>query len=77
MQRTKDPQKALGAALRELRGERTQREIAKKAQLSVARYSEVEGGDANPTWATMRRIAEALNADIAEVAARSETQSSP
>jgi len=73
---SKDPQKALGAALHELREERrlAPQSVADRAELSYDHYSAIEGGHRNPTWGTMRRIAKAFDVSVTELAKREEAQ---
>ncbi len=64
------PQRALGKAIRQLRRERrvTQEAVAHKAGVTAATYGLIERGQSNPTWATLRDIAKALNVSIVEIA---------
>jgi transcriptional regulator with XRE-family HTH domain len=70
---SRNPQPALGAAIRELRLARevTQQDAAQAAGITVAHLSKIERGRTNPTWGTVAAIAEALSVTIAEVAERS------
>lgn len=65
------PDPALAAALRELRGARglTQEELAHAAGLTVTALARIERAKANPTWATVRRIAAALDVTLADLGA--------
>lgn len=74
MRRSNTPQPALGAAIRELRGKtgQTQEAVAQKAGITVAHLSGIERGHANPSWAAVMAIAEALDVSIVEVARRVE-----
>lgn len=76
MRQSGNPQPALGEAVRRRRTEReldlTQRALADKAGITVAHLSKLEKGRTNPTWGTMRRIAEALGLSLADLAARAE-----
>jgi len=67
---TPQPQPALGRALRELRQKRdeTQEELAPRAGITAKTLSLIERGEANPTWGTVRGIADALGASMGEVA---------
>lgn len=58
---------ALAMTIRRLRKERgeTQEDLAHRAGLTVAAYARIERGNANPTWTTVRRIAEALGITLA------------
>jgi transcriptional regulator with XRE-family HTH domain len=72
MRPSKDPQKALGAALAALREEKdlTQREVARRSDLSTAHYNGIESGHTNPSWGTMRRIAKAFGVSLKDIADR-------
>jgi transcriptional regulator with XRE-family HTH domain len=74
MRRSNNPQPALGAALRELRGKTgmTQEAVAQKAGITVAHLSGIERGHANPSWAAVMAIAEALGVSMVEIARRVE-----
>jgi transcriptional regulator with XRE-family HTH domain len=69
-----NPQPALGAAIRKLRGKSgaTQEEIAQDAGITVAHLSKIERGLTNPTWGTVSAIAGALGVSMVEVARRVE-----
>lgn len=58
---------ALASTLRRLRKERgeTQEDLAHRAELTVAAFARIERGHANPTWTTVRRIADALEITLA------------
>jgi transcriptional regulator with XRE-family HTH domain len=64
------PQPALGAAIRELRqkGGRTLKELAPEAGVTWGTLGVIERGEANPTWGTVRAIADALDVSIGELA---------
>ncbi|HYP56407.1 MAG TPA: helix-turn-helix transcriptional regulator [Solirubrobacterales bacterium] len=70
MRRSERPQPALGAAVRQLREKRgrTQEEIGEAAGLTGATVSLIERGHANPTWATVRDLAEALDIPMGQLA---------
>ncbi len=70
MRRSDQPQPALGKAIRQLREERgmTQEALAHVAGVTVGHLSTIERGHSNPTWATVKDIAAALDANIAELA---------
>jgi len=76
MRPSKDPQTALGAAVHELREERSlsKNAVAEKSELSSDYYSAIEDGQTNPSWGTMRRVAKALDLDVTELAKREEAQ---
>jgi transcriptional regulator with XRE-family HTH domain len=58
--------RALAMTLRRLRNERgdTQEDLAHRAGLTVAAFARIERGHANPTWTTVRRIADALEISL-------------
>jgi DNA-binding XRE family transcriptional regulator len=60
----------LGLAIRELRQKRdaTQEDLAPRAGITAKTLSLIERGEANPTWGTVRGIADALGASISELA---------
>jgi XRE family transcriptional regulator, regulator of sulfur utilization len=66
---TKD--RALGAAVRQLRTERgmTQESLAHAANLALGTVTGVERATSAPDWATIRAIAEALGVTMAELGA--------
>jgi transcriptional regulator with XRE-family HTH domain len=74
MRRSNNPQPALGAAIRALRDKAgmTQEAVAQKAGITVAHLSGIERGHANPSWAAVTAIAEALDVSIVEIARRVE-----
>jgi len=76
MKQPLEPQPDLGAAVRARRLEPevdlSQDALAAKAGISVSHLSRLENGEVNPTWGTMRQIAEALDLSVADLAARSE-----
>jgi transcriptional regulator with XRE-family HTH domain len=76
MPHSKERQRDLGAALKQLRRERgiTQRTIARDADISLAHYGDIEAGRSNPTWGAMRRVAAALGTDVVELAKRANEQ---
>jgi transcriptional regulator with XRE-family HTH domain len=76
MRRSKDPQPALGAAVRQLRAKRrlTQEALAQEAGITVGHLSMVERGLANPTWGTVTALAKALDVSMIEVARATEKQ---
>ncbi len=61
---------ALAGTLRRMRLEydHTQEDLAHRAGLTVAAYARIERGHANPTWATVRRIAAALDVSLTVLA---------
>jgi transcriptional regulator with XRE-family HTH domain len=74
MRQSRRSQPALGKAIRELRETRemTQEDLAVVAKITVRTLSQIETGNANPTWATVGDIAHALNVSIADLAKLSE-----
>lgn len=70
MRRSDQPQPALGKAIRQLREEQnmTQEALAHTAGVTVGHLSMIERGHSNPTWATVKAIAVALDASIADLA---------
>jgi transcriptional regulator with XRE-family HTH domain len=52
--------------LRRQRGH-TQEDLAHAAGLTVTAYARIERGSANPTWTTVRRIADALDVTLGEL----------
>ncbi|HVQ58782.1 MAG TPA: helix-turn-helix transcriptional regulator [Solirubrobacterales bacterium] len=74
MRQSRRSQPALGKAVRQLRERRdlTQEALAEKAGITVRSLSQIETGNANPTWATVRDIAAALGVSISQLAKLSE-----
>jgi transcriptional regulator with XRE-family HTH domain len=72
--RLDQPQKALGLAIRRRRNERDLKasDVAKRANVNVTHYSRLENGRVNPSWGTVRRVAEVLELTVSELAARAE-----
>ena len=70
MRRSDQPQPALGKAIRQLREKRgmTQEALAHEAGITVGHMSTIERGHSNPTWGTIRGIAQALDVSMGEVA---------
>lgn len=70
MRRAANPQPALGAAVRQLRGERglTQEALAHDADITAGHLSMIERGLANPSWGAVRAIAKALSVSVADLA---------
>lgn len=67
---TPHPQPALGKAVRELRTKRgmTQEDLAPEASITPKTLSLIERGEANPTWGTVRGIADALGVSMTDLA---------
>jgi transcriptional regulator with XRE-family HTH domain len=61
---------ALAAVLRSLREDReaTQEEVAFNAGLTTRSYQKIEHGHTSPEWATVRRVAQALDVGLVELA---------
>jgi transcriptional regulator with XRE-family HTH domain len=72
------PDVALAQALLRLRQERgqTQEDLAHAAHLTVTAFARIERGQANPTWTTVRRIADALNVTLSELGRAVDDQTS-
>lgn len=70
MRRSDQPQPALGKAIRQLRDKRgmTQEALAHAAGVTVGHLSMIERGHSNPTWATVKAIAAALEGSMVELA---------
>ena len=69
MGRQPDPQPALGEAIRQLRNKRglSQEDLAHAAGVTTGTVSTIERGNSNPTWGTVKRIAQALGVRIVEL----------
>ena len=69
----------IGGNLRHLRRRsgRTQADVAKRAGASQAWICRIETGDANPTLASLRRIARALDVDVVDLLQRRPDQGRP
>jgi XRE family transcriptional regulator, regulator of sulfur utilization len=63
------PDPALGDTLKRLRDEAglSQEDLASRAEITMNSYGRIERLEANPTWTTVRRIAEALELSLAEL----------
>jgi transcriptional regulator with XRE-family HTH domain len=70
MRRSSRPQPALGQAIRRVRDKKgeTQEAVAQRAGIAIPTLSMIEGGNSNPTWATVRDIAAALGVTMGELA---------
>jgi len=65
-----DADPALAAVLRRLRvklGE-TQEDLGYRVRLTAGSLSRIEQGQANPTWSTVRKIADGLDITLTELA---------
>ncbi|HWI95663.1 MAG TPA: helix-turn-helix transcriptional regulator [Solirubrobacterales bacterium] len=72
MRRSDHPQPALGKAIREFREERgmTQEALAQEAGVTVGHMSMIERGHSNPTWSTVKAIADALGRRMVDLVKR-------
>jgi transcriptional regulator with XRE-family HTH domain len=70
MQHSDRPQPALGKAIRQLREKRgaTQEGLGQDAGVTGRTLSLIEQGHANPKWATVRDIADALGISMGDLA---------
>ena len=70
MDRSERPQPALGKAIRQLREKQgvTQEALAPDAGVTTGTLGLIERGQANPTWGTVRGIADALGVSMGELA---------
>lgn len=70
----RDPQPALGRAIRQLREEagQTQEDLAHEARATTTSIARIEVGARNPTWSMVKRIAAGLGRTVAEVATLAE-----
>ena len=77
MGRQPDPQPALGEAIRQLRNKRglSQEDLAHAAGVTTGTVSTIERGNSNPTWGTVKSIAQALGVSVVELARLSENKS--
>ncbi len=68
------PQPALGAAIRELRRRqgKTLKELAPLAGVTWGTLGVIERGEANPTWGTVKGIADALGVSMDDLAKRAD-----
>ena len=66
---------ALGQALRDLRAERgmAQMELALESGLDRTYVGGIERGERNPSYTSLRRIADVLGIEVSEWLARAET----
>jgi len=69
-----EPQPGLGRAIRQLRTERglSQEELGLRAEIHPTWVSHLESGRNNPAWGSVRRIADALEVKLSELAALGE-----
>ncbi len=64
----------LARAIRKVRADADldQRSLARRAELDPSQMSRMEQGEGNPTWGMVRRIAYALEVELADLAALAE-----
>jgi transcriptional regulator with XRE-family HTH domain len=69
-----EPQPGLGAAIRQLRQARemSQEALGERAGIHSTWISHIESGRINATWGNVRKIAYALDIELAELAALAE-----
>ncbi len=74
MPRSPEPDQALAAVLKRLREDRemTQEEVAFGAGLSVGTLGRIEVARTAPSWDSVRRIIDALDVSLSELAAEVE-----
>ncbi len=67
---TDKPDPTLGPALRRLRecAGISQEELAFRSNVTINSIGRIERSEANPTWTTIRRIVEALDCTLADLA---------
>jgi transcriptional regulator with XRE-family HTH domain len=70
MTRAGEPQRALGAAVKQLREQRgsTQEGLAYGAGITTGTLSQLERGISNPSWGTLKAITGALGVSMVELA---------
>ncbi len=70
MRESRRPQPALGLAIKQLRVERgaKQKDIVDATGVTRRTLSHIEHGKANPTWAIVQDIADALEVPMSELA---------
>lgn len=68
------PQPALGKAIRQLREKKglTQEAVAHNAGITTATLGVIERGLSNPTWATLKAVAAAVEVSMVEIARRTQ-----
>lgn len=69
MPREKEPQAGLTNAIRRRRAELgiTQKELAERCGIDQSEASELESGEANPSWGRVKRVAAALEMPFLEL----------
>ena len=70
MGRPSQVQPALARAIRELREKRglSQEDLAHEAGITTSTLSTIERGQSNPTWGTVKGIAQGLGVSLSELA---------
>lgn len=65
-----DADPALAAVLRRLRAKRgeTQEDLGYRVRITAGSLSRIEQGQANPTWSTVRKIADGLGITLTDLA---------
>lgn len=73
----KEPQPALGQAIRRLRAARdlSQEELGHRAEIHPTWISHIESGRTNPAWGTIRRIASVFEVPLSEIVLLAESLS--
>jgi DNA-binding XRE family transcriptional regulator len=73
------PQRGLGAAIRRLREEAglSRRSLAERVGRSPSWLSQIEGGDYDPSWGDMRKVAQALSVSLERLAEVAEELEAP
>jgi transcriptional regulator with XRE-family HTH domain len=74
-----DPQPALGDAVRALRQQAalSQETLAERSGLDPSAIARIESGRTDPTWGDVRRIAQALDVPLEELAELAEELEGP
>ena len=70
MGRPSQAQPALAKAIRELRDKRglSQEDLAHESGITTSTLSTIERGQSNPTWGTIKGIAQGLGVSLSELA---------
>jgi transcriptional regulator with XRE-family HTH domain len=70
----KNPQPGLGQAVRQLRQRQgmSQEKLARNSGLHLTWINRMENGHTNPTWGSMKRVAEALRVPLGQLATLAE-----
>lgn len=70
MEETREPENvALGQAIRQLRDDAglTQEELAGRADVPLAELRQIEGGEVDADWGTLRRLSQAMGVELADL----------